>query len=268
MAANVLHFGQELSYCFPFLRKAGYSIYCYERLLEFSQALQSGVGHDAVSLCDVEDGVSRFVVLTARAHSRAPLILFRKGTVIPFQAGEREYSGIQKNDGSDFDLVISAAASPWKWISDIDRLIARSREIQRETQRINEMSVLIRGEATAAVEKGRFEREGGELEGTPTASMADISMPRVDKVLKCAVCREEFVFTVGEQLFFRLHNFTHDPKHCRSCRPARRNGALAPRQETAVTCAECGTSTTVPFKPFRGQPVLCRACFEKDQKTD
>jgi CxxC-x17-CxxC domain-containing protein len=35
------------------------------------------------------------------------------------------------------------------------------------------------------------------------------------------------------------------------------------RPETRTTCSECGTETTVPFKPTQGRPVLCRACFQK-----
>jgi CxxC-x17-CxxC domain-containing protein len=37
------------------------------------------------------------------------------------------------------------------------------------------------------------------------------------------------------------------------------------RSETRTTCSACGTETTVPFKPTQGRPVLCRACFQKDQ---
>jgi CxxC-x17-CxxC domain-containing protein len=35
------------------------------------------------------------------------------------------------------------------------------------------------------------------------------------------------------------------------------------RPETRTTCSECGTETTVPFKPTQGRPVLCRSCFQK-----
>jgi CxxC-x17-CxxC domain-containing protein len=31
----------------------------------------------------------------------------------------------------------------------------------------------------------------------------------------------------------------------------------------AAVCAQCGTDTTVPFKPTQGRPVLCRGCFQK-----
>jgi len=266
VAVNIVHFGQELSYCFPFLRKAGYSIDRYERILDFRGALQSG-RHDAVSLCDLEDEVSRIVVLAARTHSPAPLILFRKGTVIPFQAGKREPAEIEEKARPGVDLVISSAASPWTWLSDLDRLMARNRELLDQSRRIRQMSVVLCEEAAAAGEKCRLEQARGKSELARNALLM-AALPSADKVLMCGVCGEEFVFTIGEQLFFRLHNFVNDPKHCKRCRPARRNGVFGPRQETAVTCAECGAATTVPFKPFRGQPVLCRACFEKVEKAE
>ncbi|MHC4609618.1 MAG: CxxC-x17-CxxC domain-containing protein, partial [Planctomycetota bacterium] len=28
-----------------------------------------------------------------------------------------------------------------------------------------------------------------------------------------------------------------------------------------AVCAECGVSTTVPFKPTQGRPVYCRDCY-------
>ncbi len=36
------------------------------------------------------------------------------------------------------------------------------------------------------------------------------------------------------------------------------------KQLFPATCAECGTSCEVPFKPNGKKPVLCRDCFKKD----
>jgi CxxC-x17-CxxC domain-containing protein len=71
------------------------------------------------------------------------------------------------------------------------------------------------------------------------------------------------------------------PVKCRDCfskdRPPRdgpRAGAggaggfrndRGPREEHEVTCGECGTQTTVPFKPTGDRPVLCRDCFAKNR---
>jgi CxxC-x17-CxxC domain-containing protein len=35
------------------------------------------------------------------------------------------------------------------------------------------------------------------------------------------------------------------------------------RQMYKAVCADCGTTTEVPFEPRQGRPVYCRDCFEK-----
>ena len=48
-----------------------------------------------------------------------------------------------------------------------------------------------------------------------------------DKVLLCQDCGQEFVFTVGEQEFYKEKGFDNEPKRCKDCRDkkkmARRN---------------------------------------------
>jgi CxxC-x17-CxxC domain-containing protein len=94
-----------------------------------------------------------------------------------------------------------------------------------------------------------------------------------DRILLCADCKGEFVFTAGEQLFFYDKQFKNDPKRCKPCK-SRRSGvsSAAPgsgpvvaglsRTETRTECSACGVQTTVPFKPTQGRPVLCRSCFQ------
>jgi len=88
-----------------------------------------------------------------------------------------------------------------------------------------------------------------------------------DKVLKCADCGAEFIFTSGEQAFFADKGFRHEPKRCKSCKSARASGGTsggggAPRSETRAICSQCGKETTVPFKPTQGRPVYCRECYQ------
>ena len=89
-------------------------------------------------------------------------------------------------------------------------------------------------------------------------------MDFVDKKLTCIECGAEFVFTADEQVFFHDKQFKNDPKRCKQCKAKRNLSFRRPvRSETRTTCAECGSETTVPFKPTQGSPVLCRACFQK-----
>jgi CxxC-x17-CxxC domain-containing protein len=97
-------------------------------------------------------------------------------------------------------------------------------------------------------------------------------MEFVDRLLTCADCGGEFIFTAGEQLFFFDKQFKNDPKRCKPCKSkrsgtgARVAGAPAAaglsRTETRTECSACGVETTVPFKPTQGRPVLCRQCFQ------
>ncbi len=99
-----------------------------------------------------------------------------------------------------------------------------------------------------------------------------------DRVLMCADCGREFIFTAGEQLFFHDKQFKNDPKRCKPCKGRRSTGAGAglgavagggpiaagiSRTETRTVCSSCGVETTVPFKPTQGRPVLCRQCFQQ-----
>jgi len=97
-------------------------------------------------------------------------------------------------------------------------------------------------------------------------------MEFLDRLLTCADCGGEFIFTAGEQLFFFDKQFKNDPKRCKPCKSRRAGVGLKAgtgpaaaglsRTETRTECSECGIETTVPFKPTQGRPVLCRQCFQ------
>jgi CxxC-x17-CxxC domain-containing protein len=97
-------------------------------------------------------------------------------------------------------------------------------------------------------------------------------MEFLDRILTCADCGGEFIFTAGEQLFFFDKQFKNDPKRCKPCKSKRSGAAMKPgsgpaaaglsRTETRTECSACGIETTVPFKPTQGRPVLCRQCFQ------
>ncbi len=88
-------------------------------------------------------------------------------------------------------------------------------------------------------------------------------------MLICKSCAREFEFTANEQQFYAEKGFQHEPQRCRECRQARRAGEGAhgavtgttQRQNFEAVCADCGVSTTVPFRPRGDRPVYCRACF-------
>jgi CxxC-x17-CxxC domain-containing protein len=106
-------------------------------------------------------------------------------------------------------------------------------------------------------------RRRGEDPGHLLFNRSAASMEFMDLILKCTDCGDDFVFSAGEQLFFREREFQNTPKRCKRCRAKRSSKNVRIRTETETTCSECGTQTTVPFKPTQGRPVLCRSCFQK-----
>ena len=83
-----------------------------------------------------------------------------------------------------------------------------------------------------------------------------------DETLVCKECGNEFVFTAGEQAFYKEKGFQNKPKSCKACRDARKNADKAPREYFTTTCAECGGEAKVTFQPSSDRPVYCSACFE------
>jgi CxxC-x17-CxxC domain-containing protein len=101
----------------------------------------------------------------------------------------------------------------------------------------------------------------------PQRGASELRMEYHDKVLKCAECGQEFIFTAGEQMFFADKGFKNEPKRCKDCKakrsqsPGQTNNFQ--RAETKTTCSQCGKETTVPFRPTQGRPVFCRECFQQ-----
>ena len=103
-----------------------------------------------------------------------------------------------------------------------------------------------------------------EQSSTPELGFEDLS-------INCIDCSKDFIWTVGEQVFFRDKGLQNPPKRCKPCKQAkteRIEAVIAAQQagvkqkiEVAVNCAKCGAQTTVPFYPSQGRPVFCRSCF-------
>lgn len=103
-----------------------------------------------------------------------------------------------------------------------------------------------------------------ESENSDEGEFSDVS-------IKCIDCNRDFIWTAGEQIFFRDKNLKNPPKRCKPCKQAKneRIAAITAAQttgirqkiEVTVQCASCGEITTVPFYPSQGRPVYCRSCF-------
>jgi CxxC-x17-CxxC domain-containing protein len=93
-----------------------------------------------------------------------------------------------------------------------------------------------------------------------------------NKVLICKDCGNSFDFTVRDQMFYAEKGFENEPQRCRDCRNARKTQrntgggqasayANGTREMFDAVCAQCGETTTVPFRPRGDRPVYCRTCY-------
>ncbi len=123
-----------------------------------------------------------------------------------------------------------------------------------------------------------------------------------DKTIVCMDCGEEFIHSAEDQSRYAERGFTNEPKRCRNCREKRKSqgggghggghgggqgggggggggrgqggyggggggyGNRPQRESFEAVCAECGATTTVPFKPTEGRPVYCRDCFRSRRR--
>lgn len=89
---------------------------------------------------------------------------------------------------------------------------------------------------------------------------------RADLELCCEGCGDSFVFTLGEQGYFRDRGL-EPPKRCPGCREARRTGdprrTAVPHEDdpSARPCDACGALTKLSFEPTDKRPVYCESCF-------
>ncbi len=98
-----------------------------------------------------------------------------------------------------------------------------------------------------------------------------------DIVIRCVDCGEDFLFTVGEQEFYKQHGLTNTPTRCKRCREARKSRpssdrraatpSSSPRETFTAQCSDCGAETRVPFQPTAGRPIYCRDCFQRHRSS-
>src|SRR5258706_5499522 len=120
---------------------------------------------------------------------------------------------------------------------------------------------------------GALVMSGIDFDETQGAAMQieETTVEFKDAAIMCIDCSQEFIWTAGEQAFFRDKQLQNPPKRCKECKKAknRRLEAIETalitgkrhRIEVRADCARCETSTTVPFYPCQGRPVYCRTCY-------
>jgi CxxC-x17-CxxC domain-containing protein len=93
-------------------------------------------------------------------------------------------------------------------------------------------------------------------------------MSFLDKTLTCRECKDLFIWTVGEQQFYKTRALINIPARCPKCRTERKVKLGLPSSAmTEVVCAQCSQATTVPFVPRNGNPVYCSTCLSAVRAT-
>lgn len=88
-----------------------------------------------------------------------------------------------------------------------------------------------------------------------------------DQTLTCVDCGKQFVWTAGEQDFYKQKGFNNPPSRCPDCRAKRKAERMSSRSMTKIVCSQCGKEDEVPFVPRKGTGVLCRECFQKQRQS-
>src|SRR5258708_13374048 len=113
-----------------------------------------------------------------------------------------------------------------------------------------------------------------------TGRSSDAMASSEDKSITCVDCGEEFLFTAGEQAFYRERGLTNEPTRCKNCREKRKAGRgghpggagggggggggdrRPQKRMDPAPCSPCGRPTGAPVMPPAGRPRLCRLGFQ------
>jgi CxxC-x17-CxxC domain-containing protein len=88
------------------------------------------------------------------------------------------------------------------------------------------------------------------------------------KSISCIGCKDSFIFSIEEQVFFHSLGLTNVPKRCLHCRllmRLRREGKSTDTL-TQLNCCNCGEKASVPFLPKNEKKIFCVTCYREFKK--
>ena len=113
MTVRILYYGTDISHRLMVLTTAGFTVEHCVDASQLATSLDSGKETAAVLISDYDSRVAEEAVVVARAHSSAPVILFRDSN--------------HNHDEADFDFIIPNLTQPQSWLQDIAGVINRGR---------------------------------------------------------------------------------------------------------------------------------------------
>lgn len=150
MAARIIHIGADTCHRLPVLESVGYKVDHCGSVAQLREALEESEEPEAVLVTESRQIRPEDAVSLLRAHSRAPIVLFRET--------QRSYA----EEG--FDLVVPVLHPPEAWLAEIAALIDQTRSYRAFSGQLQNESKVLRQEAREAVSKSRTERERSKQE--------------------------------------------------------------------------------------------------------
>ena len=87
-----------------------------------------------------------------------------------------------------------------------------------------------------------------------------------DQVLVCKECGDKFIWTAGEQQFFRDKGLQNIPKRCKPCGEKFKAQLREKHPMNWIHCRKCNKKAEVPFEP-KSDDILCEECFKEEIKN-
>ena len=154
MAARVIHYGWDDCYRVQVLRSAGFEVWEAPSLSTLDLDLQRDEPVDAVIVSEESRQSTEQALEMVRRRSLAPVILFRRAE--------------PDVDHEAFDRVYSWCVPPAQWLSQTAELIARGRELQKESARLVREARAVREEIRRQCARSKHERTRIVLQKQPS----------------------------------------------------------------------------------------------------
>ncbi len=116
-ATRIVHFGKEDLYRVMVLRQAGYKVQTCSSVAELMHAFESGTLVALICISEGTEPPPSEALMIAKTNCLAPVILFRSTS--------RTYSDFR------FDLEIEPLTPPDRWLSEIERILAATKQLHQ-----------------------------------------------------------------------------------------------------------------------------------------
>jgi CheY-like chemotaxis protein len=138
-AVYIVHFGQDDCRRLMILRNAGYTVQQYSSEAELVRSSESGALVDLICVSEGPLPPPSETLITVKTNCLAPVILFRTTTLA--------------HSDFKFDLEIDPQTPPNQWLSDVETLLAASKDPREKSRELIRQSPFKSGQGSGKVSK-------------------------------------------------------------------------------------------------------------------